>query len=61
MHPNELRTIAKRKRTEAAALDKACGHMDPDRRARARLEATTLRRKAAELEMAAQRAEATGA
>lgn len=60
MQPEKLRTLATQKRLEADALDQACNHMDPSRRAQSRLEATTLRRKAMELEMAAQRAEATG-
>lgn len=60
MEAHALRRLAAEKRLEAEALDQACEHLAPNKRAMARLEASTLRRKAAELEMAAQRKEATG-
>jgi hypothetical protein len=60
MHAQELRTLATNKRLEADALELACAYLDPTRRAQSRLKAATLRRKAAELEMAAQRQEAIG-
>jgi hypothetical protein len=60
MHPEQLRAQAKAKRIEADALEAVCAFTGASERADKRRQVSTLRRKAAELEMAAQRKEAVG-